>query len=108
MNLTCIICPKGCHLQYENGTTNGNACKRGAEYAKSEATAPMRNVTSTLPVTNRGVFVSVKTETPIPKHSLQDAMQLIRSLSAKAPISRGEILAREICGTNLIAIMTVL
>ena len=44
MELTCIRCPMGCaiHVEMENGqvvSVTGNTCPRGAEYAKSEATA---------------------------------------------------------------------
>ena len=53
MDLTCIRCPMGCaiHVEMENGqvvSVTGNTCPRGAEYAKSEATAPVRTVTSTV------------------------------------------------------------
>ena len=108
MKLTCIICPKGCALTYENGLVSGNACKRGAEYAAREATAPMRDITTTLPVSNRGIPVSVKTSAPIPKEAVLQAMEHIRTRSAAAPIRRGDVLIRDICGVDLIATMTVL
>ena len=108
MNLTCIICPKGCALTYENGLVSGNACKRGAEYAVREATAPMRDITTTLPVSNRRTPVSVKTSAPIPKEAVLSATEEIRTYSVTAPIRRGDVLIRNICGVDLIATATVL
>lgn len=108
MKLVCIVCPKGCTLTYENGLVSGNACKRGAEYAVREATAPVRDITTTLPVSNRSTPVSVKTSAPIPKDAVLSAMEEIRTYSATAPIRRGDVLIRDICGVDLIATMTVL
>lgn len=51
IELTCIVCPKGCRLQVddENGyTVTGNSCPRGAAYGHEEATSPTRMVTSTV------------------------------------------------------------
>ena len=72
MDLTCIRCPMGCaiHVEMENGqvvSVTGNTCPRGAEYAKSEATAPVRTVTSTVRALG-GVrpVVAVKTVPDVP------------------------------------------
>ena len=44
--LVCIVCPKGCSMRIEEKdgsyTVSGNTCKRGAEFAISEMTRPMR------------------------------------------------------------------
>lgn len=48
--LICIVCPKGCHLEADEGPSivvRGNACPRGAVYAREEMTAPKRTVTAT-------------------------------------------------------------
>lgn len=108
MKFVCIICPNGCEMTCENGLVTGNLCKRGEEYAKREATAPMRDVTSTLPVSDRGTSVSVKTASPIPKARIREMMEFIRTHTVSAPIRRGDVLFRNVCGTNLIATMTVL
>ena len=34
--ITCIICPKGCQIKWENEGFKGNKCNRGLEFAKSE------------------------------------------------------------------------
>ena len=35
-NITCVICPKGCQIKWENGGFIGNKCNRGLEFAKNE------------------------------------------------------------------------
>ena len=108
MDLTCIRCPMGCaiHVEMENGqvvSVTGNTCPRGAEYAKSEATAPVRTVTSTVRALG-GVrpVVAVKT---VPKGKIFAVMDAVRALEVKAPVHIGDILCENIAGTgsNLVA-----
>ena len=53
--LVCIGCPKGCRVSIDTETleTSGNACPRGAAYAKDELTNPTRTLTSTVAVSAR-------------------------------------------------------
>ena len=51
----CISCPVGCRLtvwEDEDGAVQvqGNTCPRGKAYGVQEFTAPMRTVTSSVPV----------------------------------------------------------
>ena len=105
MDLTCIRCPMGCaiHVEMENGqvvSVTGNTCPRGAEYAKSEATAPVRTVTSTVRALG-GVrpVVAVKTVPDVPKGKIFAVMDV------KAPVHIGDILCENIAntGSNLVA-----
>ena len=78
--LTCIICPRGCslHVQGEGNelSVSGNACPKGAQYAKDECTHPVRTVTAVVRVANRAdTMVSVKTAAPIPKEHIFDLME---------------------------------
>ncbi len=108
-DLTCIICPRGCSLTVENLAVSGNACPRGSEYAIAECTDPRRTVTSIVTVSNRtDTMVSVKTEAPIPKARIPEAMVLIRSLRVCAPVRIGDVLARDVCGTALLATKDIL
>ena len=112
-NLICIICPKGCSLQAEiNGdavTTTGNGCLRGAQYAENECLHPMRTVTATVRVANRqDTMVSVKTETPIPKREMEKIMQQLRKHRVNAPVTIGDVLLEDICGSRILATKTVL
>ena len=104
--LTCIRCPMGCTVEVElDGaevvSVRGNTCKRGEDYARAEATAPTRTVTSTARVTG-GVrpVVAVRTVPEVPKESIFAVMDAIRALTAAAPVKMGDVLAENIAGTG--------
>ena len=106
MELTCIRCPMGCaiHVEMKDGavvSVTGNTCPRGAEYAKSEATAPVRTVTSTVRALS-GVrpVVAVKTVPDVPKGSIFAVMDAVRALEVKAPVRIGDVLCENIAGTG--------
>ena len=107
--LTCICCPRGCLLSVdeENGfAVSGNSCERGAEYGFTECTAPTRTLTSSVPVSGGDhARCAVKTDKPIPKEKLFEAMAAVRTVRASAPIRTGDVLLADVCGTgaNLIA-----
>ena len=72
--LTCIRCPRGCQVEVEAVGTEvvgvrGNSCKRGEAYARAEIAAPVRTVTSTVPVIGSATerMVSVKTSREVPR-----------------------------------------
>lgn len=105
--LTCIICPRGCTLQVEidgdNVKVTGNACPKGAVYGHDECLHPTRTVTSIVRVANReDVMVSVKTAAPIPKENIFDLMKIIRATSIQAPIAIGEVVCKDVYGTDVI------
>ncbi len=107
-NITCIICPRGCAItaEIDNGNIKiiGNGCKRGEEYANNECTNPTRTVTSSVVVSNReDTMVSVKTVNPIPKDKIFDIMKEIRLKKAVAPVKTGDIIIKDIYGTNVVA-----
>ena len=81
-NLTCIVCPNGCHLQVEEVDgqliVHGNRCPRGEAFGKQEMISPMRTITSTV----RTVFpdvpvVPVRVSGEIPKDRFFDVMHEI-------------------------------
>ena len=93
----------------ENGqvvSVTGNTCPRGAEYAKSEATAPVRTVTSTVRALG-GVrpVVAAKTVPDVPKGKIFAVMDAVRALEVTAPVHIGDILCENIAdtGSNLVA-----
>ena len=107
-NMICIICPRGCPMiaeTTENGiVVTGHTCPKGEQYAIDECTHPMRTVTSIVSVSNRpDTMVSVKTAAPIPKEKMFDAMEVIRGLKVEAPVSIGDVLCRDVFGTEVIA-----
>ena len=114
-NLTCIGCPMGCSLTVtlQDGTpTNitGNTCKKGDEYARKEVTDPRRIVTSTMRVLDGAApVVSCKTASDIPKGMIFEVVEAIAHCSPAAPISLGEVLLADVCGTgvNIVATKSV-
>lgn len=105
--LTCIVCPLGCELVVKTEDdkvieVSGNTCKRGEIYAKNECTNPKRTVTSTV-MCEDGGLVSVKTDTPIPKEKMYECMQIINSITAKLPITVGDVIIKDVFGSNIVA-----
>ena len=101
--LTCITCPMGCSLTAvidgETITVSGNRCPRGEKYAKAELTHPTRTLTSTVAVKNRaGKYVSVKTNAPISKDKLFDAMKILGQTKVDAPVKSGDVIIKDIFG----------
>ena len=105
MDMICIRCPMGCalHVEMKDGavvSVTGNTCPRGEEYARAEATAPVRTVTSTVKAL-RGVrpVVAVKTVPDVPKKEIFAVMEAVRALTVEAPVHIGDVLAPRIAGT---------
>lgn len=106
--LTCIVCPKGCHLRAdEEGNITGNQCPRGAVYGRQELRDPVRMVTSTVKVTG-GVDrrTSVRTSQPVSKARIGDVMDVIRQMCVEAPVHLGDVLVANVAGTGADLIVT--
>lgn len=114
--LTCIVCPIGCQIEVklsESGQVkdiSGNSCKRGYAYAESEFTNPTRTLTTTVKIkseTDR--LLPVRTDKPIPKPMLFEAMRQINELEAAAPVKVGDVIKADFItkGVNLIATKTI-
>ena len=74
---TCIVCPNGCHLIYDevNDKCTGNKCLRGAAYALAEYTHPVRSVCSSVKTSCPGYpVISVRTSKDIDKKLIKDLM----------------------------------
>ena len=85
----------------------GNTCKRGEVYARTEVTAPVRTVTTTIKVTG-GMQdrVSCKTKEPVPKEKIFEVMDAINNSAATAPILTGDILIEDCAGTGIPVVAT--
>ncbi|MBP5598282.1 MAG: DUF1667 domain-containing protein [Pseudobutyrivibrio sp.] len=110
--LTCINCPMGCRITVKlDGdqilSVEGNTCKRGDTYARTEVTAPVRTVTSTIKVTN-GISdrISCKTQSSVPKEKIFDVMEAINNSTCDAPINIGDILIENVADTNVDVVAT--
>ena len=106
--MTCIVCPMGCTLDVELAKdgqvlkVTGNTCKRGAKYAEAECINPQRTITTTLRCED-GSMVAVKTDTTIPKDKMFEAMQLINGTVVKLPVMIGDVLVKDVFGSNVVA-----
>ncbi len=106
--LICITCPRGCHLVIdENLVVTGNTCPRGEMYAKAEVTHPVRMLTSTVRIKSKvETRLPVKTSGPIPKELISKAMEEIKKIEVSSPIKIGDIIIKNILGTNVNIIST--
>ncbi len=111
--LTCVVCPAGCKLLVTLDENNhvldvtGQTCVRGKKYAESEVTNPVRTLTSTVTVltADGAKMLPVRTDKPIPRPTLFDAMQIVRATKVNSPVHVGDVLVENFIehGTNLIA-----
>ena len=104
--IRCIVCPTGCEIKVlqnkdQQITFEGYTCKRGLEYAQQEYYEPKRILTTTVRVENGFLpLVPVRTDKPILKDKLNDAMKLIAEKQVKAPIKMGQILIKNVLNTD--------
>ena len=109
--LICIECPVGCALsvEYEGCTVTkvaGNTCPKGEPYARSEIENPQRILTSAVLCEGLELkMLSVRTDKPIPKHKLFEAMEGVKAIRLRIPVQAGDIIAANFLGlgVNLIA-----
>ena len=109
--IRCIVCPTGCEIKVKKGEQDqivfeGYTCNRGLEYAEQEYREPKRILTTTIRVKNGFLpLVPVRTDKPMLKDKLGEALLQIAKTEVKAPIKMGEILIKNILdsGVNIIA-----
>ena len=114
IELICVSCPKGCHLNIirEGDTflqvTAG--CKRGEDYARQELCDPRRMVATTVRVKG-GIhpLVPVATAAPFPKPQIEQLLAELRKVEITAPIRMGQVVLPNALGTevNVIASRTM-
>ena len=104
--LVCIVCPRGCTLQVEGEgealQVTGNGCKRGADFARSELTAPMRTLCTTV----RTVFpevpvLPVKLSAEIPKEKIFPVMEAINAVTVDRPVDIGGVIQKDVLGLGV-------
>ena len=109
--MTCITCPVGCELtvEYEGKrliSVSGQTCHRGEKYASDEIQNPRRVLTSTVEISGAKIkFMPVKTDKPIAKDKIFEAMQEINKIKIKAPVKIGDVLGSDFTekGINIVA-----
>lgn len=109
---TCINCPVGCRMKVsvsKDGkveSVSGNNCIRGHKYAEQECILPMRMITAVIPVQGRTEPLSVKTASPVPKRKIPMIMKELATVRITAPISIGDIIIKNVCGTRVSIVST--
>jgi len=108
--IRCIVCPTGCQIQAISKGSDiafeGYACERGLEYAKQEFYEPKRILTTTIRVEDGFLpLIPVRTDKPILKDRLREALNKIAKIVVKAPVKMGDILIENILelDSNIIA-----
>ena len=108
--IRCIVCPTGCQIQAISKGSDivfeGYTCKRGLEYAQQEYFEPKRILTTTIRVYNGFLpLIPVRSDKPILKDKLDEALIEIAKTQVNAPIEMGDILIENILGleSNIIA-----
>lgn len=110
--ITCIVCPIGCNILVKTDgkkfeLVEGNKCKSGIDYAKSEALDPRRMLTSSVLVKN-GIWplVSVKTNNPVPKDKIFKVISEIKKVDIEAPVKIGQTIIKNVLNTGIDIIAT--
>lgn len=108
---TCIACPRGCRLviSIDDGVTSvtGNACPKGATYGAQEAVQPMRMLTTTVMVAGSSrARLPVKSSADMPLSRILDAMAALDPVVVRPPMSRGDVVVRDLLGLGLNMIAT--
>jgi CxxC motif-containing protein len=110
--MICIGCPLGCSLGVEYvgkkiQNINGNRCKVGLEYAEKECFNPERTLTTTVRVKNGHLpLVSVRTNKPMSKGRIFDAMNLLAKVEVEAPVKIGDTIVSNIFNTDVSIVAT--
>ena len=113
--LVCIVCPRGCTLTIEESgndfLVSGNFCKRGADFAKTEMTNPMRTICTTVKTAFPEVPVlPVRVSAEIPKNKIFDVMAEINKTTLTKRVSRGDAVIKNVLdlGVDIIATSDIL
>lgn len=108
--LTCIVCPIGCIISVkifrDRLEATGYRCSRGLDYARQEVLDPRRIAITVVKVRCGDTpIVPVRTDRPIPKRLIREVARLAAYIEVEAPVKLGQIIVKDILGTeaNLIA-----
>lgn len=97
--ITCVLCPNGCQLNWQDGEIKGNRCPRGLEFGKQERETPKRSVT-TVVLTEDGRPIPVRTDRPVPKDMVFDVIAFCRERFAAPGQKNGDILFSNVLNTG--------
>ena len=112
VNITCIGCPLGCAVRLSLDNKGevidiaDNKCKQGQKYVLEEYKHPMRLLTATVLTQNsHQPLLSIRTDKPIAKSMLVQAMSELAQIKVRPSIRIGEVVKTNILGSgaNIIA-----
>ncbi len=95
----------------ENIKVTGNTCKRGAQFAISEMTKPMRTICTTVKTSfPYAPVLPVRVSSEIPKDKIFDVMKAISEVTVDKPIKRGDVVIPNVLelGVDIIATSNIL
>ena len=98
-DITCILCPNGCCLSWNDGKISGNRCNRGKEFAEEERKCPSRSVTTVLLVED-GTLLPVRTSCRIPKEKVFLVVQFCKRQVLRRSCHSGDVLYANVEGTG--------
>lgn len=109
--MTCIVCPNGCHLliegEGENIKVSGNQCKRGVAFAIAELEHPMRTICSTVATAfPETPVIPVRVSAEIPKEQIFDVMKEINRVRVTERLGTGDIVIKNVLGLDVDVIVT--
>lgn len=110
--ITCTICPIGCKIfinidEKQIISSEGNRCKKGIYYARSEVFNPRRMLTTSISVKDgEWPLASVKSTRPIPKKKLFSILREIKKIKIDAPVITGQIIIKNVLNTGVDIIAT--
>lgn len=106
---TCIVCPNGCLLSYDEktNTCTGNKCPRGAKYAENEFKCPHRTICSTAKTTLKEYpVISVKTDGEVEKKLIFIVMKEINKIEIHDYLPINSIVIKNVLNTGVNIITT--
>lgn len=107
MEKICIVCPRGCHLNYEYDqeeqlVITNNGCNRGPEYLAQELVLPKRMLTTTVRVEGGDLpVVPVYASEYVAKDDVEAFIAYLKDISVTAPIKCNTLLVSEINGKEV-------
>jgi len=105
--ITCIECPIGCRMAVDAEGSRvikvaGNKCPKGEQYAVSEIENPVRILTSAVLCLGLDLkMLPVRTDKPMPKSRILEAMKEVKKIRVSEPLSAGDVIVKNFMGTNV-------
>lgn len=84
----------------------GNACPRGAAYAKSELVNPTRMVTGLVRIAGMRKPLPVKTKEAIPKPKINEVLFALHQTTVQLPVKIGDVIVQNVAGTGVDIVAT--